>query len=591
MIRAPAKRLSLCYVEKRKSPRLSCSLPIEAQCRQKYGFNHIVDISLNGVGVLCDRPAAVSLRDKHVRLRFYLPGQAQFTERLACVIFIDGNYVGLHFLAAEKPMHELFKEFYLSVSRNTVLEEGCWARSAVPSPQSESAPASDKTSDKRASARKPLRQEFQIELTSKNRPGKVVGRVLDESRHGISFEFQLPQGVPLSFRAGSIFSDGIITGKTKTVKTGPAKVCHITPVRGTKGLIKVGLSIVPSKQIPVLNVVKANLFEIKPEPGNGVMKKEIPGVVIPIVVKYKNPQQEELVGLLNTTFGTKIDAPAPVVVIAPGFGQQKEAGALLAQILIQTFLHHKKELAVLRFDFTRSVGESHCDLAEEEKEGTEYLTFTFSQALQDLKATLAYAKKNSHFAASQVCVISSGFSSPVARRALLEEEAGKELHWFSFFGATDPQNWIQQNAARADYVGGFAQGRRSGIVSFLGSLFNADRVSDDLLKTGMAFFDDARREMAQLSAPVTWIAGSSDRTVPAELVRELMAVAAPARRKLIELATDHLSLSQVKATPTFYLLAEEIFESLHGKRVKACVPDPELFKKITQKEWSRVKNG
>ena len=75
-------------------------------------------------------------------------------------------------------------------------------------------------------------------------------------------------------------------------------------------------------------------------------------------------------------------------MIVPGFAQRKESATLLAQILTQTFLHHKKELAVLRFDFTRALGESFTDVAEEEREGSEYLTFTFSQAIEDLKAAL-----------------------------------------------------------------------------------------------------------------------------------------------------------------------------------------------------------
>lgn len=605
MITAQNHRITLHFVEKRRSPRLPCHLPVDAVCQQKYGFNHITDISLNGVGIFCGRPAPENFKGKHVKLRFYLPGQEKFVERVARVVFADDQNVGLHFLPSEKEEQELYRQYYLSVNRITALEEIQWAPqtgadSTEEAPTLVERPAAEPRmpSDKRASARKPLKQEFRIELTSKNLPIKVTGRVTDESRHGVSFELLHPPGVPLSFRVGHKFSDGVITGNGKTVRTGPARVCHITPSRTQKGVIKVGLSIPSAKSgsasaaaASAFTVVKVNPAKIQPEPTNGAVVKDQPGLSFPIPVHYKNAAGEEIAGLLNTTFGSKTESKIPVVVIVPGYGQRKETAALLTQILIQTFLHQKKDLAVLRFDFTRTLGESYHDLPEEEIAGAEYLTFTFSQALQDLQSTLEYVRKNSHFTPSQIALVSTGFATPLVLRALLEEEKMKIAGWINFFGATDPQEWMKKSAPGIDPAAQVAQGRRFGVISFPGSLIHADRLCADLLQLKMAFLDDARREIAQLAAPITWICGATDATVPLKKVRELMEVSAPASRKLIELPLGHLHYNHVKATPAFYLVAEELFAALHhgGKKVRACVPDPDLLKKITAREWSRLK--
>lgn len=597
-----ADPISFSFVEQRKSPRLPCFLPVTRECREKYGFHHIADISLDGFGLICLAQPNLPADDEMIQLQFYLPGHLKPFELLCQKVYATEKYVGLKIAGTRKSSQKPLKEFYLQLNEAKVLEEGIPSYTVTPPAKTpepvslnggnvqEKARDPFNGSDKRKTNRNKLSQTFQIELHVKGRSKPVQGVVLDESRHGVSFEYEYNPGIPLSFGKGTVFSDGVIRGKDKTVRTGSARVCHVTPLnpRNGKSVIKVGLSIGERQKKTTCSVEKGDPKKINVIQSNGAGQYHYKGVAQPFIVKFKNESGEEIVGLLNTTFGEKAKGPVPVIVVPPGYAQHKESASLLTQILLHTFLNHKKEVAILRFDFTRSLGESFTDL-EGDKEGSEYLTFTFSKAIEDTKAALKYAGKNSHFSASQILFLSSGFASPVVRRLLAESAGEKVSYWLNYFGITDPADWMLQITEGNDYFGNYLRGCRSGVVPFPQSLLNIDRVNEDLYRHRLALFEDAKRDMTLIGVPVTWICGENDSVVPVERVNQLMKTAAPAPRKMIRLSAAQLHFQHVRATPSFYIVAREIYFHLFRKKVSPSVPDPSFFKELNQREWSRLK--
>ncbi len=581
------KTLRLHYIEQRRSPRLSCFLPVAPETQKKYGIAHVADLSLNGIGVVCQPGTPFLTQGQLIEIKVLVPGQGKPVELMGQKIYQQSHLLGLKFVGSQGASQKHLQNFYLQLCSAKNLEEG---RSSGENETRAPSAGVAVESDKRAAERKPLQKEFWIELTSKAGALPIKGKVLDESRYGVSFVYESNLGVPLFFKKGDHFTDGVIHGQNKTIRTGPAKVCHLTPLPSHNGkrVIKVGLAIGNQPQKPECSVHRIDLKKIKTEPSNGAMKSQKKGIVSPIIAHFKNRSGENIVGLLNTTFGETTDKKVPVIVIPPGYGQRKEAASLLTQILIHTFAKQGKDLAVLRFDFTRTLGESYTDW-EGELEGGEYLTFTFSKGVEDLGAAIQFAEKNTHFNASEIILLSSCFASPMVRRVLVEGGRHKISAWVNFFGITNPADWMTHQSKGADCLDDFLAGKRKGIVSFSDTLINIDRLNEDLLKHNLASFDDALREMPQIAIPVTWICGEQDSSVSMDQIRELMTLPAPAPRKMISLDAQQLHFQHVKATPSFYLITQEIFAHLHHKKVTPAVPDPKDFKELHQKEWSRLK--
>jgi SAM-dependent methyltransferase len=99
---------------------------------------------------------------------------------------------------------------------------------------------------------------------------------------------------------------------------------------------------------------------------------------------------------------------------------------------------------------------------------------------------------------------------------------------------------------------------------------------DGLIKSALdlrlAFLEDARRDMAQVSVPVTWIHGANDAWLDLERVRDVMGAGDASRRKLIEVPTGHQLRSSKEALNVFMLVAEECAGMAVGRSIKGALP-------------------
>jgi len=234
------KRIKLHYIEQRGSLRLPCFLPLSKACKKKFPFHHISDINLSGVSIICRENKSLPQIGEELLVECYLPGREKLIELEGEVVYVNDNLVGIKMTTSPpKPI----KEYYSHLKEGKTLKHEL--PEYVTSSLNGNEGAVSSKWDRRKIGRKPLRQDFTIELSSKKRAQFVRGRVLDESQHGISFELEQGPGVPLPFRKGDVFDKGLIRSKDKTVQTGAAKVCHITPLTNGNGRdsVIVGLSI------------------------------------------------------------------------------------------------------------------------------------------------------------------------------------------------------------------------------------------------------------------------------------------------------------------------------------------------------------
>jgi pimeloyl-ACP methyl ester carboxylesterase len=67
----------------------------------------------------------------------------------------------------------------------------------------------------------------------------------------------------------------------------------------------------------------------------------------------------------------------------------------------------------------------------------------------------------------------------------------------------------------------------------------------------MAFLEDAKRDMAKIGVPVTWIYGQYDEWIDPLRIREIMRVKAPGTREVLELSTGHMPTTSDEAMEAY----------------------------------------
>jgi ubiquinone/menaquinone biosynthesis C-methylase UbiE len=299
------------------------------------------------------------------------------------------------------------------------------------------------------------------------------------------------------------------------------------------------------------------------------------------VAEYYNEKGQALRAIVNRT-GTSPSAPA--VVIPPAWGRTKETLAPLAATLIRTFERQSEPLTVIRFDGTQRRGESYVD-PECRAEGDESINFTFSQAVRDVHATLQFARQE--LRASRVVLITFSLAAIDGRRAVATDPTGILTGWISVVGMVDVQSGLRSVSGGVDYVYGAERGVRFGIHELGGVKVEIDRAAQDVLDNRLGGLEDARRDMASIKVPVTWIHGRHDAWMDPEQVVELVSSGDTSRRKLIEVPTGHQLRSSWEALETFQLISEETSQMLLSRRLRAAVPDLAKLRRMQEGERAR----
>ncbi|HEX7125389.1 MAG TPA: methyltransferase domain-containing protein [Thermodesulfobacteriota bacterium] len=308
------------------------------------------------------------------------------------------------------------------------------------------------------------------------------------------------------------------------------------------------------------------------------------------VVRYRRRDGEPIVGLVNSTqpigrAGARLRGP--LVVIPPAYGKTKETYSALALMITETFRRHGRDVVVVRYDGTYAVGESH-KAPEDWPDERQMMRFTLSAGAGDLLATLDYFHGRPWFRPTHTVVISFSLAALSTRRAILSDPSGRTTHWLSVVGAPDAQEVIFNATGGFDAIGGHQLGIRYGTVQVLNHLIDADHFSQDAVASGLATLQDARRDLGRIAIPVTWFVGRDDRWVRAERVYDVMSVAAPAPREVVELPVGHTMRSSAEALASFDTIIRHLWRQLHGETPVEVRADEAAIKRVAALERGRL---
>ncbi len=290
-------------------------------------------------------------------------------------------------------------------------------------------------------------------------------------------------------------------------------------------------------------------------------------------IEYRNPRGERIRAIVDS-WGDA--AAAPLVIIPPAWGRTKETLLPLAATILATFRRANQPVTVLRYDGIRRRGESHNDpdcLAP----GRECMTFTASQAVEDILTTLDYVETAPEFAPSSIAMVTSSVAAIEARRAIAADLKNRVSCWVSLVGITDLQSALRVFSGGIDYGSGHLLGLRFGPQELLGVLCDMDLMGGDAIEQRMWFLEDARRDMADIDIPISWIHGRHDGWMQLSRVQEILSCGDSSQRTLIEIPTGHQLRTSETADAVFRLVAEEIARMLLGRQIEGQTPNPELL--------------
>ena len=164
------------------------------------------------------------------------------------------------------------------------------------------------------------------------------------------------------------------------------------------------------------------------------------------------------------------------------------------------------------------------------------INMTLSQGMEDILTTLDYVYDNPNFRATETILVSFSLAACMARKAILADTRQRVSYWLSAWGSPDAQSTIRSSTGGVDFIGNYQRGISCGVTNVLGHLIDNDRFCSDAIRSGMAFLEDAKRDMAKIGVPVTWIYGQYDEWIDPLRIREIMRVKAPGTREVLELS-------------------------------------------------------
>jgi ubiquinone/menaquinone biosynthesis C-methylase UbiE len=306
------------------------------------------------------------------------------------------------------------------------------------------------------------------------------------------------------------------------------------------------------------------------------------------VTHYKNTRGERIASILDASFDLQ-DEPPDVdvaVVIGQPFMVRKEVFGLLARTLIDNFKALGVNGVVCRFDLTHTVGESEVD-PELEAKGCPYLNWTYSHYESDLHGSLKYLERR--FRPKTRVLLTYSVGAIPARRLLADGQEPKADLWIAPFGCPDAQDMLKNLLAGVDLFQNYLDGKKLEPFLLYGRLGDPNDAIPDAIRRGMAFLEDARMDMEQITIPVIWILGTFDYMVTRQRVRQMLNAPGGGIREIIELEAGHFLKSGPEAIESYKLIAEVIFKHLFPTDKTAVEPDLVQFARQSEAEWGRTK--
>lgn len=456
---------------------------------------------------------------------------------------------------------------------------------------------------RRAPRRAPTADEMYVAIPLPYPPGKRLRReVLDISSTGLAFKV-LPDEA--YFLPGTPLREVVISGAGGDAeRRKSAQIMHITPVTNDAGdveFLRVGLDFgitdeafakgarprAGNEKRSVSFVDKMGMLIGRLMPRRGPQAVTAQAAAGVEVIRYPNKRREDIVALLNTTTRAGKRLHCPVIVIPPAHGKRKESTSVLAQVLVETFAKARRDVVVLRFDCIRNIGESYKD-PDCREQGREAMRMSLSQAVEDIQTTVDYVYNSPLFTPTEVVLCCFSLMGTAGRRAAFIDQ-GRRIHYLiGINGAPAAQELIRNAAGGVDYIAQYAGGKRNGQASILGITTETAQYCDDLIRNGLAFMADAKREIAAVPIPVTWILGRHDAWIDPATIREFMAVPARAPRELIELDIGHLPLTSHEAIGLCSRIVSCIGHQVLHEDLEPVIPDPRELVRVRNAEWRRV---
>jgi ubiquinone/menaquinone biosynthesis C-methylase UbiE len=263
---------------------------------------------------------------------------------------------------------------------------------------------------------------------------------------------------------------------------------------------------------------------------------------------------------------------APLVLIPPAWAKTKETLLPLARTIVATFRRAGERVAVVRLDGIRRRGESHND-PECLTPGRECHHMTFSQGTRDIQAAVDHFARAEAFRPSSILLVTFSGAAIEARRALAAQPRQRVGGWISVVGAADLKSGLRTVSGGVDYIGGSERGVRFGIQRILGIEVDMDRVAADALANDLAHLEHARRDMAAIDVPITWIQGRYDAWIDPARVAEILSCGGAGNRRLLDVPTGHQLRSSREALETFQLIAQEVGRVALGRELSPEPPD------------------
>lgn len=302
----------------------------------------------------------------------------------------------------------------------------------------------------------------------------------------------------------------------------------------------------------------------------------------PGVVRYRNADGEEIVGLLDSVGEA---AGAPAVVIPPAWGRSKETLLALSETILATFQQAGEAVSVIRFDGIRKRGESFNEPGCKVR-GREHHRFRVSQGYKDILTTLDFM--DSRVSPSSYALVTFSASSIDGRAAIARDPKRRISGWVCVVGPPDLQSAMRVISGGIDYVAGAERGIEFGFREVLGIEMDLDLANADAREHGLGFFDDALQDFESIDVPITWLHGKHDAWMDLSRVREALSCGSASNRRLIVLPTGHQLRSSAQALEAFQLISTEASRMLLGRAVTPATPDLERVEAKSRSERARL---
>jgi ubiquinone/menaquinone biosynthesis C-methylase UbiE len=143
--------------------------------------------------------------------------------------------------------------------------------------------------------------------------------------------------------------------------------------------------------------------------------------------------------------------------------------------------------------------------------------------------------------------------------------------------------------AGLDLFDAYRKGEGPETVLIHGRPIRGSSLYGQAMEAGMAFLEDARRDMSRIQVPVTWIVGTYDCWVSRSRVRALLDAPGGGVREVFECATGHVLKSGAEAIELFKLVSESVSKHLFGADRPAREPNLARFAGQSEAEWARVR--